>query len=139
MKAKRIMISCLILIFLTLFAATSLAEKISPYASEIFFSYSITLYSDKTADFQCCTYPVCSSIKVSSCVLQEKETSLLGKVTWNDVKSLSVPGSQSNVSVYANVKDYSSDIGKGTFRLKVTFTAEGESQTVYSNTKTFSK
>lgn len=111
------------------------AESIMPYADEVFDSASISLTTNKNADFQALTATTCSEIKVTAVVLQKRNSSGI----WVNSKILTPPSDVwRNGEVYDATKDYSSVIGTGTFRLKATFSADDHSITRYSNVRTYS-
>lgn len=121
-----ILIICLVVTQYSAIAAT-LADPVFDYTAS-------NLSSSKTVSFCAETFNTVESIRVTRVVLYQKNSSN----AWVYSKDLTVP---TDVSYdydyfYCNM-DYSNDIGSGTYRLYVTYCAEGHSISRYSNTRTF--
>ena len=102
-------------------------------ADSVFDNATVSLYTSKTAHFSAETINVAASIKVTGVKLYK----LVGG-TWQFMQNLPVPSDETTNNIYFSASyDYSSYIGTGTYRLKVTFTADGHSISVYSNSRTF--
>lgn len=125
-----------ILVLIVLLAANQIviakAEAIAPYANPIFEIASVTFNSKFTAYFSASTNEVCSSIFVSSCVLQKKSGT-----SWITSAELVVPSYvATDASNYDDFKNYADVIPVGgTYRLKVVFSGGGETVTRYSNSQ----
>lgn len=127
---KSIFKIAIVSIILVCLLSVGYCDEITPYADEIFDEYFTSLNASGMADFYAACYRYCSSISVTSVVLQKKN--LFG--IWSYNKTLVPPSAVfTNSYYYAAAKSYSSDIGTGTYRLQVTYTAEGHSLTTYSN------
>lgn len=112
---------------------TAVAFNVQPYANSEFIYATVTLDNGKIANFNCATYLRKDSIKVTSCWLQKKVDD-----KWTTISSLAAP-SQVATKAYTYVvsKDYSDDIGSGTFRIGFIVDADGYSITRYSNEITY--
>lgn len=123
-----------ICIFCFVSCSFATADSIMPYEDSIFTDATTTLSAGRIAYFSAGTYDRCASISVTSVVLQKK--SFWG--TWSDYATLTPPSAVfTNTVAYSASKNYSSDIGTGTYRLKVTYTADGHSIVRYSTEKTY--
>ena len=100
---------------------------------EIFHSTYTTLDSSKVVTFYARTKITQPSIYVSSCYLYKKN----GNV-WNPDHSLPVPPDvATNTITFGATMDYSSYIGTGTYRVRVTYCSNGHSVSKYSNSVTY--
>lgn len=126
MKRKISGFLSMLLLLNALFGTIAVAETRESVAFKI---TSIALTTGLYAEFRATTNRPCSTIKVSSCVLQEMNGS-----TVVSSKSLSAPGpNATNSSTLNAYADYSA---KGThgksYRIKATFWADGYTVTAYS-------
>ena len=125
---KKIKLVCLLLCIVTLLSSTALADSIVPYSDEVFASWSVVLTTTKVAYFSASAYKTYDEIKVSKCVLEQKLDGM-----WVDKGEVPVPASMKNTTFYSGVYDYVRFIATGyTYRLKVTFWADGYEMTRYS-------
>ncbi len=132
-KTTRLAISLLCLaIILSMAITTGGHAEISPMANPVFAEASVYLSDQMVAEFTASTMSTCSSISVTSCVLQKKSG-----VNWVYASDLDVPSYVAqNDSVYMDVKNYANVIPSGgTYRLKVIFSGGGETVTRYSNSR----
>ncbi len=127
---KRISFSLLLTVLVISCISLSFAEI---FADDVFNNVSTTLTSSKTASFSAETFNNQSSIKVTRVRLYRQNGNY-----WILIGDLPVPTDEAtNTNLYGATKNYSSDIGTGTYRLLTTFTADGHSISRYSNTKTY--
>lgn len=136
MKTK-ILAMCAMLVLLTVFMYTSLAENTPNQinADPVFASITITLTTSKSALFSAHTYGIVGSIKVASCWLQKK----VGD-NWTYYCWLPAPTEESNNTIgYGSSMDYSSYIPSdgNTYRVAGRFVADGHHATRYSNQRSF--
>lgn len=136
MKTK-ILAMCAMLVLLTVFMYTSLAENTPNQinADPVFASVTITLTTSKSALFSAHTYGIVGSIKVASCWLQKK----VGD-NWTYYCWLPAPTEESNNTIgYGSSMDYSSYIPSdgNTYRVAGRFVADGHHATRYSNQRSF--
>lgn len=133
MRSKQI-VSAFIIVALTvsLMMPIMVSSEIIPYANPVFYEASVYISSQMQAEFTASTMILCSSISVSSCILQK-----MNGTRWINYSQLSVPSYVAiNDSIYDDIKDYSNDIpAGGTYRLKVVFSGGGETVTRYSNSR----
>lgn len=122
------------LLSLLLFASVAQADGIAPHADEVFSSITVTLYSNREADYECVTLQTSSYIEVSACSLYQ-----LINGEWKYIRALRKPsGRETDDVLYSRTVSYTqSEIGSGTYRIGARFTADGHSVTRYSNQKTF--
>lgn len=120
------------LVLCLLFANTSCAMTNDIQADPVFAQWSAVLKANKKITISAVAIPTITSIKVDSCMLQERNGSV-----WQDYISLPPPSYISNTNVYSVTVDYSSTISSGTFRIVVTLNANGYTKDIYSNAKTF--
>lgn len=131
--SKKLKVSLVFMILLTLFSQSACAINITPYADSEFGMASASLSSLKAVTFSCMTYQKKNSISITKCWLQQKSN---GK--WQKVCDLDAPSNiATNTSSYGAYMDYSSDIGTGTFRIGFTVDADGHAITRYSNERSF--
>lgn len=117
------------------FAAANPNQPLRPMADEEFAMATPNLTTYKSVLFTSSTYEEKSKLSVTECWLEEKVGT-----NWEFVCDLPAPEKVfTNNNIYSAEVDYSSYIGKGTFRVAATFDADGHSITRYSNTRTFSK
>lgn len=125
-----------VLVLVALLAASQTviakAEITAPFANPIFEVASVSLNSKFTAYFSASTNEVCSSIFVSSCVLQKRNGTV-----WITLAELSPPSYvATDASNYDDLKNYADVIpAGGTYRLKAVFSGGGETVTRYSNSQ----
>ena len=112
------LVLCLICVFL-LGCAT--AGEIVPYENPIFDSAGLTLSSNMDVVFLAGTRRNCSSIYVSSCTLEKRNSN----GTWSHETSLTPPSDVAyNTSDFAAQKNYASSCDEGnTYRVVVVFSA----------------
>lgn len=123
---------CLILLSLFCFIAVSAAaEDALPFASEYYSEATVSISSSKVISFECITYASCNTIKVSSSSLQKLEGS-----SWVSVSGYSKPSKTASGRTYKAMLDCSSLIGSGTYRVTVTYNADGHLKSC-SATRTF--
>lgn len=117
------------------FAAANPNQTLRPMADEEFAMATPNLTTYKSVLFTSSTYEEKDKLSVTECWLEKKVGT-----EWEFVCDLPAPiRVETNTFVYTAEVDYSSYIGKGTFRVGATFDADGHSITRYSNTRTFSK
>lgn len=118
---------CILLILAFGFATVGMAATLE---NLVFESASVSIGSGMDADFYAGTNYNCSSISVSSCTLQKKNTS----GTWVYAASLTPPSNVAkNTSNFGALADYSSSCTSGnTYRVRAVFKAvyNGTSYTV---------
>ena len=124
-----------IAIILILCYLVTLSTALASTLADSVFDYTATnLSSSKSASFLAETFNTASSIKVTRVRLYKKNDSN----NWVYIQDLSVPTEEStNSYYYASNKDYSDSIDTGTYRLYVTYCADGHSISRYSNTRTY--
>ena len=128
---KRILSLCLVLVFSFTLCSSALAGVLR--ADEVFEAAFATLKTTKKIAFSASTVEIKKSISVTACQLEKKVNE-----KWEDAGSLTPPSFvMNNVKGYLYTEDYSSDIGTGTYRVKVTFNADGYEISRYSNERTF--
>lgn len=129
MKTKRY--TCpVIMIMALMIVVTASAGQL---ADSVFDEATVSLYANKTAYFSASTINVASSIQVTGVKLYK----MIGN-TWQYIQDLPVPSDVATNDVFFSASyDYSSYIGTGEYRLKVTFNADGHGITRYSNSRTF--
>ena len=95
---------------------------------------TVTTYLDanKVADFEAYTKEPMNTIQVTYVGLYQ-----LTGTTWNPIASLSCPPDTSSGISYNSTRNYSSNIGSGTYKLFVTYYADGHTISRYSNTQTY--
>ena len=127
---KSLVVFIFIIAFITLLN-TAFAGVLS---DDIFNSASVTLSSNKKAVFSAETRSEKNTIKITQVVLQEQNSD----GNWVFVCNLTRPTYESHNNIYYGTsKYYTSSIGTGTFRLYVTFWADGYTVSRYSNSKTY--
>lgn len=132
-RVKCVSMICAMLILLT-FCCQAFAQQIMPLSDSEFDVVTTILKSTKKVTFDCTTYEIKNSISVSSCWLEKKATN----GTWFYVCALTPPSLvRTNTFAYAATVDYSSYIGTGTYRIWVTYNADGHTVTRCSNERTF--
>ena len=123
-------VSVLTLLMVMVVVATASAEILADY---VFNSATVSLNTSKSAVFSAETINEAESIKVTGVKLYK----MVGG-TWQFIQNLPAPSDESTNDIYFSASyDYSSYIGTGNYRLKVTFTADGHSISRYSNSRTF--
>lgn len=128
MTNKRLIILVALVMILSISAPINniYASGAEPYASAVFASASVRLYSDFSVNFYASTRVVCT-ISVTSCVMQREING-----SWSDFKALEVPDGKSNAITYDVDKDYDSP-SSGKYRIKAVFSGGGETVTRYSS------
>lgn len=130
---KRLLLISLLLCTMMLIMSDALAEEVSPYSDSVFVSWAAVLHENKKAEFSASTYAYYKEIKISKCILEEK---INGR--WINRGHLTKPDPMYDTIFYAGVCDYSSVIFSGrTYRMEVTFWADGHEMTRYSNERTY--
>lgn len=135
MRQQRRILSLLSLVVLSsIILFIPLSASALPPASPVFNSKSVTLSTSMSATFMTTTSMDCNSISVTSVKLQRQNGS-----KWEDDKTLVCPsGVAKNIDSLVTAKNYADDCVKGnTYRLYVTFTADGVTATCYSGTATY--
>lgn len=118
-----------LLMLITTICHSAHADGVSIQSSQMFRSVSVQGNSTGTVTFSALLNMQCTSIEISSCTLHLYEDS-----KWSYVTTLGVPEGKSNVLRYGASVDYSASLTHGnTYRVVVTFTADGESVTKTSN------
>ncbi len=118
------------LLFLTI--SCSFADEITPRADLVFQSATPTLCSGRYVVFSALVYDVADSVSVTSVQLEKKVNS-----TWTYVTDLICPPEQTSCLRYLQTVYYTNEIATGTYRVVVTFCADGHSITRTSNERTF--
>lgn len=122
---------CVTLITICLLYVSIVSASI--LSDPIFDTVDTTLGSTKTAYFQAETFDK-HDISVTAVKLYIKNSDN----TWSFVKNLTPPSYVAEYSRYYNSnKNYSSHIGSGTYKLYVTYNADGHTISRYSNTQTY--
>lgn len=130
---KKMKLVCLVLCVLTVLSSTAIAEGITPYSDNVFISWSAILTDTKVGDFSAVTYDNYNEIKVSKCVLEQKVNG-----RWVNKGELPKPSGMKNTFVFSGACDYASYLSDGcTYRLKVTFWADGYEMTRTSSEKSY--
>lgn len=123
---------CIVIIVITI-VPFAVAEEIAPHADDVFDAITATLTSTGGVSFNCATFDIQKSIKMTDCWLQIKTGT-----RWSKVCDLEVPSKVvTNTFVYTDYMDYSDSIGTGTYRVGFTMDADGHTVTRYSNERTF--
>ena len=122
----------LIMIFLISFPLSTLGERVSPFANEVFMLYEVSLSQSNSVRIRCETRYVVDSIKTPRCSIQKQDGE-----NWVRVKSIANPCVAYNTKRLLETKDFSAYIGSGTYRIVVTFNADGAVHTVTSKAVTF--
>ena len=121
---------CIIVVIMALVISVASAGILSD--SE-FDSANAQLTNSKTVSFSAETFERKNCIKVTTVKLYK----LNDNDTWT-ISNLPAPEQQAtNAKQYGATMDYSSYIGSGTYRIKVTFWADGHSLSRFSNSKTY--
>lgn len=101
-------------------------------ANPVFSDGDAYLFSDLSAEVNASTKGPCEKIVVSSMYLQRVNSS--GSTIYSSTRISGPSESFSDASNYWGAHDFSGNATKGNYyRIKVTFSAEGESITRYSN------
>lgn len=129
---KKRLISVVLVIQLLLVMSCSFAEEITPRADLVFQNATAALCSGKYVVFTALTHEMADSVSVTSVRLEQKVN---GK--WSYVTTLACPTSQTACLRYSQTKYYTSEISTGTYRVVVTFCADGHSITRTSNERTY--
>ncbi len=131
MKIRFIVI---LIILCLLLAYTSYADTNAVLADPVFYHMSASLQANKKLTISVITRSNASEIKVDACTLQVQ----VGSV-WQDVCPLIPPSHKTeNTNVYGTSIYYTSSIGAGTYRIRVTMNADNYTKDVTSNARTFS-
>lgn len=130
MKIRLISVFMAIMLIMTISCA--LADEITPRADLVFQNATASLCSGKYVVFTALTYDVADSVSVTSVRLEQKVNG-----TWSYVTDLSCPPSQTSCFRYSQTEYYTSEISTGTYRVVVTFCADGHSITRPSNERTY--
>lgn len=130
---KKNSLMCLLLCVVILFSNVAIAETATPYSDSVFVSWYAILTSDKIAEFAVSAHQFHDEIKISKCILEQKV-----KDNWINKGHLPKPSGMTNTSSYVGACDYSAYIFSGcTYRIQVTFWADGHEMTRYSNERTY--
>lgn len=130
---KKIWSSILLLVLCFGMFSSARGAEIIVYADSVFDSASASLSSTKKVIFDVATVRDCGSIKISSCQLEQKVNGI-----WKSAGTLTAPSAvANNASSLTTSANYSTDIGSGTFRIKVGFTADNYTIYRYSNERTY--
>lgn len=125
-------VSVIIGILLLMTTTCSLADEITPRADLVFQNATATLCSGKYVVFSALTYDVADLVSVTSVQLERKVNG-----NWSYVADLACPPDQTSCFRYSQTKYYTSEISSGTYRVVVTFCADGHSITRTSNVRTY--
>ncbi len=128
------LISVIMAIQMLLTLSCAFADQITPRADLVFQNATAALSSRKYVVFSALTYDVADSVSVTSVRLEQKVNG-----TWSYVTDLSCPPSQTSCYRYMQTEYYTSEISTGTYRVVVTFCADGHSITRPSNERTFTR
>ncbi|MGI6635409.1 MAG: hypothetical protein ACOX7B_09590 [Christensenellales bacterium] len=130
---KKFLVACLIVVMLVSTLSTALANFL-PLANPVFHITSLYLYESFYVQFEASTMLLCPTISVSSCSIQK-----LVNGKWVHYQSLTPPSYVAeNATLYGETEDYTAyKPTNGTYRIKATFTARGESVTEYSLPRTY--
>lgn len=131
---KKRFIAVILVIQFLLTISCSFADAITPRADLVFQDANAILCSGKFVVFTASTYDVSGSVSVTSARLEQKVNG-----TWSYVTDLSCPPSQTSCLRYMQTEYYTSEISTGTYRVVVTFCADGHSITRPSNERTFTR
>ena len=126
------LISAIMTLLLLMTATYSYAEGLTPRADLVFQDANAILFSGKYVVFTASTYDVADSISVTSARLEKKVNGV-----WTVDKDLACPAVQNNCIQYTSTVYYTSEISTGTYRIVVTFCADGHSITRTSNERTY--
>lgn len=122
----------LALVTFTLPAISANAEGILR-SSVHFNKTSVGFNASGSATFVAVLTMKCSNVGISSCTLQQQNGS-----RWVFASNLDTPAGATDTAWYSAEMDYSSSMKSGnTYRLSVTFTADGESITMTSASVTY--
>lgn len=130
MKMRLISVAISIVMMLTV--SCSFADEVMPRADLVFQSAYATLCSGKYVVFSAFTYDMADSISVTSVQLEQKINE-----NWSYVTDLTCPSEQTACYRYSQTEYYTSEISTGTYRVVVTFCADGHSITRTSNERTY--
>ena len=126
------LISVLMVIQLLLTISCSYADEITPRADLVFQEATAALCSGKFVVFTALTYDVADSVSVTSVRLEQKVNG-----NWSYVTDLACPPEQTACFRYSQTEYYTSEISTGTYRVVVTYCADGHSITRTSNERTY--
>ena len=129
MKLNKLVCLALIVCLTVLSTGTAVSEK---KASDVFESMMVSLTASKSVSFSAVAKTTAACLSVSSCKLYK----FLG-VSWHYVCDLPLPSAAYNTMLYSAYMDYASYIGTGIYRIYVVFSADGNTDTQYSNQRTF--
>lgn len=107
------------------------AGAISTFAHSTIGAASVSLASNKKVGFSVAAISSCT-IKVTSCYVQKQNSN----GTWSKVGDVEKPSSVTGLTMNAS-SDASSLIGSGTYRVICVYSANGETTTCTSSTRTF--
>lgn len=110
----------------------SFADEIAPCADLVFQNAGATLCPGKYVVFTALTYDVAESVSITSVQLEQEVNG-----NWTYIADLECPPAQTSCFRYSQTKYYTSEISTGTYRVVVTFCADGHSITRTSNERTF--
>jgi len=126
------LVSAFVAILVLLTATYSYAEGLTPRADLVFQDANAILCSGKYVVFTASTYDVADSISVTSVRLEKKVNG-----EWSTDRDLPCPSAQNDCIQYTSTVYYTSAISTGTYRIVVTFCADGHSITRTSNERTY--
>lgn len=128
---KRFAVIISLFVFLLSYLGIASASILS---DPVFESATTNLKATKNASFYAVTSSEQNSIKITRVRLYK----LNSNGTWSYIRDLPIPTNEAtNTVLFGAMKDYSSYIGTGTYRLYTTFCADGHYISRYSNTKTY--
>lgn len=131
MMKRKLQFHTLLIVIVLLLGMVNCAYAIIE-ANPIFSDGDAYLFSDLTAEVNASTKGPCEEIVVSSMYLQRVNSS--GSTIYSSTRISGPSESFSDASNYWGAHDFSGNATKGNYyRIKVTFSAEGESITRYSN------
>jgi hypothetical protein len=130
---KKMVAFCLVFILVLASLVLVPAESI-PMANPVFQITTLYLFESFYVQFGASTRLICPTISVSSCAIEKQVN---GK--WILHQTLTPPSYVAqNATVYGETGDYTAyKPTSGTYRIKATFTARGESVTEYSLPRTY--
>lgn len=132
MKKVVAIISIICLLISSAVAATAEAG-ITPYSDECFRDAKVAISSSGRVTFTATLKYRCSTVEVTSCILQKK----IGD-NWTFAETLTVPESAANTMRYSKSKDYSSNMTSGvSYRVVAVFNADGTTRTATSGAITY--
>lgn len=125
-------VSVILAIVMLMTISCAYADEVMPRADLVFESATAALCSGKFVVFTALTYDIADSVSVTSVQLEQKVDG-----NWEYVTDLACPSEQTSCFRYSQTVYYTSEISTGTYRVVVTFCADGHSITRTSNERTY--